>query len=297
MILSEPRKQHIKGLIELCCRNCKDIDADNLYDYITNSIAVCIPDSYTSEFYDDYLENLVYLWILMDIGQLGSLSILISDEYPNLMVSNLLRAICNSVYSVLHLATHGLDYSAKIILRILMEQYMILLSTTSDVDKRKDYISAWESSDATKAWYRHFSKKRFVEFIDKYFSNTTVDRNDLINWIEQKYSHYSGYVHNDYPYVYLWSYVELEKDCLKPNLCGEYITRTSDLLYDCFYIAFTFGLMFLKMLEDPNVDLSINGILNHDALNVKTTKDMYKFKLWLGLQIIRFKTEESHDQL
>ena len=55
--------------------------------------------------------------------------------------------------------------------------------------------------------------------------------------------------------------------------------------------------MFLKMLEDPDVDLSINGILNHDALNVKTIKDMYKFKLWLGLQIIRFKTEESHDQL
>lgn len=296
MKLSDARKQYLKDLLEMCCRDCKDIDSINLYDYITSSIEVCIPDSFASEFYDNYLEDLVYLWILIEIGQLGSVSMLMSQEEPNLMVSNLIRAICNSVYSVLHLSIHGLDYSAKIILRILMEQYMILLSTTVDKNKRMDYINAWESADATKAWYKHFSKKRFVEFINKYFSHKTIGPSGIIDWIEEKYSHYSGYVHNDYPNIYLWSYAEIGEDQLKPNLCGEYITRNFDLMCDCFFTAFCFDLMFFNMLEDPNVDLSINGLFENDLLHVKTTKDMNKFKLWLGSLIVLFESEGSQDQ-
>jgi hypothetical protein len=172
-----------------------------------------------------------------------------------------------------------------------MEQYMILLSTTVDKDKRADYINAWESDDATKAWYRNFSKKRFVAFIDKYFSQTIIDQNDIIDWIEKKYSHYSGYVHNDYPNIFLWSYADIGEDNLKPNLCGEYNTRKSDLLYDCFHIAFCFDLMFLNMLKDPNIDLNKTELLNNNLINIKTIEDTNKFKSWIGMLIILFERD------
>ena len=294
MIFSEQRKKHIKSIIDIFCRDYKDIDADNLYDYIISSSEFCIPDSYVPDYSNDFLEDTVYIWILTELGQLGSLSYMMSKiQDPNLMISNMLRGICNSIYSVLHLSINGLDYSAKILLRVLMEQYMILLSITADQEKRNAYINSWEDDEATDTWYKNFTKKKFINLISKYFDNTKIDQKDIADWVDEKYSHYSGYVHNDYAKVFLWSYVNLQGDELKPNVCGEYVTRKYELLFDCFFITLCFDMMFWNMISDSNVDIDIDTLLNNNSHYIQTTLDTNKFKFWLGLLIVEIKRKEN----
>lgn len=57
------------------------------------------------------------------------------------MLSALFRAICDSLYSIMILGEQGLDYSANTLLRTLIEQYIILLSVTSDIR-----MHPWRSS-------------------------------------------------------------------------------------------------------------------------------------------------------
>ncbi len=83
-----------------------------------------------------------------------------------LLYSSLFAVITNTVFTIWKLASDGLDYSAKILLRNLLE--LILTTLTILLDKEKRIVlMEFDLNKTDEVWYKHFSIKKMLSTISK----------------------------------------------------------------------------------------------------------------------------------
>ena len=271
----------------------------NLASQITTFIETIIPDNVTFPATHNSATDLMQLWLLLDISIFGYISYMVtSEEHDSFMFSVLCRSIANSIYSTMLLAKNGLDHAAQTSLRTLMEQFFILLSVTHDSEKRKAYRDNYEGIAANTSWYKNFKKDKFIKMINEYYDNVnfplTTIKKLFTDFIESEYSDYSSCVHNDYAYVMGYSMAEVSENCIKPNFCGEYVTREYTINANCFNLSLIMTNIFFHMMVVQCPDWDLKKLLGIETQSTnESIQTFYYLQRYFGFLILKRIVKES----
>ncbi|MBQ8578431.1 MAG: hypothetical protein IJ449_10790 [Clostridia bacterium] len=270
MKLSKPHEIQLKALINICFEQDSPKRKREIHQDIIRLIEASSPDSIEIEPVDDIATNDLLLCMILVITMYGFFSITIPDNNPeNIMFSALFRTICNSIYSILLLAENGLDYAAKTQLRILLEQFFILISVTCDKEKRNSYIKNYEGKEAATSWYKNFKKDKFIAMINAFLPEEVEIRKALTEVVNGYYGEYSSFIHNDYLFVLCYSMAHINDTDNRPNICGQYQTRLHEILMNCFSISINMSYMFFHILDMQDVDMNIDTVIGSEKLNTQ----------------------------
>ena len=201
---------------------------------------------------DISLENLIHFYIV----EYACFSFSVNNKNvmrETLLYNGLFTIIANTVFTIWNLAMDGLDYSAKVLLRNLLELMLTTLTVLLDDSKKNALMDAYQNNTTKQVWHKHFSIKKMIETISQY---KKVKETPLFEWATERYAHFSSYVHNDFLALLALSrsVVDEESEMTNPNICGSYATRTELLLDELAELCYIFDLLFLFIYEEKSKD-------------------------------------------
>ncbi len=141
------------------------------------------------------------------IQYLSSVHIVIDEARSNVFDVELLSpwaltgAACSQAVSIRKLCLNGLDASAKIILRSLVETLNILTITTYDPILRKQFQTNQEFEAANKFWRKYFRTQQVNMKLKEIMSKLTLDeetQNMLLEWQKEEIQLLHQTVHTSY---------------------------------------------------------------------------------------------------
>ena len=258
-------------LVKLFDKLNKNIPEDNLKMSLTETISVWegiyglnknkkIPADL-----DIDLDNLIHFYIV----EYASFAVCVDDKSnmrETLLYSGLFTTITNTVFTIWKLAIDGLDYSAKVLLRNLLELMLILITVLLDSEKRNAIMDATENDTTKEVWHKHFRSDKMIAVISKYLKAV---ENPLKKWVKEQYTHFSSYVHNDFWALLGFSraVTDKEKEITHLNICGNYATRTNHLLDEVAELCYVFDLMFVFIYREKikdKTDTTFSGFLTEE---------------------------------
>ena len=174
-------------LVELFDKLNKNIPEDNLKMSLTETISVwegiygLNKNKKVPADLDIDLDNLIHFYIV----EYASFAVCVDDKSnmrETLLYSGLFTTITNTIFTIWKLAIDGLDYSAKVLLRNLLELMLILITVLLDSEKRNAIMDATENDTTKEVWYKHFRSDKMIAVISKYLK--TVE-NPLKNGLKK----------------------------------------------------------------------------------------------------------------
>ena len=201
---------------------------------------------------DISLENLIHFYIV----EYTCFSFSVDDKSvmrETLLYNGLFTIITNTVFAIWKLAIDGLDYSAKVLLRNLLELMLTILTVLLDDSKKNALMDAAINNAEKEVWHKHFRLQKMLAIIGEYLKS---EENPLIEWATERYAHFSSYAHNDFLALLglSRSVVDEENEITHPNICGSYATRTELLLSELAELCYIFDLLFVFIYTKKSKD-------------------------------------------
>lgn len=193
-----------------------------------------------------------------------------------LLYNSLFTSITNTVFAILKLAIDGLDYSAKVLFRNLLELMLTLITVLIDKTKGEKLMDALKNDDTKTVWHKHFTLKKMIETISQH---KKLEGNDFFEWLQERYSHFSSYAHNDFMAMVALSHSmpQDEDGTMQINLCGSLATRTENLLGDLAELCYIFNLLFFSVCTDEE-----NHINKNTFGFTEETQELWKNAIYLN---------------
>lgn len=174
---------------------------------------------------------------------------------PNLVIGHMLVHVANSILAIIHLIDAGLESSARIQLRNLLELTWLILVILSKREKMMLYTQGTDDESERKLYFQHFSPKKLrdqmiqIEEDSGFSSNVMKKLSDLRSSL---YSMYSKSVHNAYTDTVIGAlgFSFKEDDKLNFGLFGIADKASYPTLYHLNDALFYFFSMFRRVLEE-----------------------------------------------
>lgn len=224
-----------------------------------------------------------YIYFSMAVGFEGY------QNQVQTLLKPLLLDIANTAMSIYKLAFDGFNYQAKVLLRNLYELCMTLLNVIVSPTKRTALFQSARDENDKQIWYKYFKPSKLQETLQEYERYLGESWSD--EWHRRVYGHLSSYAHNDFLSFFLSAYAtpKNEDEEMVLNVCGNFADRVEDLLDDMNAILFFTGMNLLKMLVDPNIDVTKEQIChdnsqdadNHEFWNVASFLELLNRKCYL----------------
>lgn len=146
---------------------------------------------------DEGIHLLAQLHIALDLASTGDFE---KDKYikiPNALIGT----ACAHTVAIRRLVLSGLDCSAKVVLRSLMETLGICIAVIKEHSIANNYHSAQDFKQAKEFWFKTISRKKLKTILSSVeievgFDNATIE--ELKKWREEEFSFLSQYVHPSY---------------------------------------------------------------------------------------------------
>lgn len=211
------------------------------------------------------IEDALHEIIELDFVASGLLTMafISGNESPDITtLQSLLIQIVNTELAIYKLTCDGLDYQAEILLRTLLELFVLLINLLLDKDKRAQFRAC--DTDKKTKWYKLFRFPKMINTIKDYERENGLP--SFSGWIEENYSFSSSYVHNNFfdAFIYSRSNV-LITDPTYDNLFGSYVTRTNKILYKMAEICYVSLILFVRIFKNCDTDISETDIYGNEA--------------------------------
>lgn len=171
---------------------------------------------------------------------------------PNLALSALLTQVTNHALSTVYLIQAGLDPSARVVLRALMEVSWIAVCVARDEALMAEYIRVdVENRDRLDSWSKHFRPVRLMQRLtclerEAFADDDPPDTDSLREYYSQNrkdsYAFYSRYAHSDCTTVLSsgWAHPAEPDGGFEPRLLGNFsagskytLDYLNDVLWYC----------------------------------------------------------------
>ena len=156
---------------------------------------------------------------------------------PNTLLENFLINLANHSLAVINLIESGYDFSARIILRALLELSWIAIYVVADRNTMQMYAQDLDDESERKMYNQLFGWGKLRTNLSRIEKNLEMP-NDIVDVLSRArnhaYKYYSQIVHNSYPVVTIGAYgYSLEKDkTLEFGLFGVLSAGSKQTLYN-----------------------------------------------------------------
>jgi hypothetical protein len=211
----------------------------------------------------------------LSIQWLSSLHILlneIKEVTPNEYIYSpwvLSGAACSQAVAIRELCICGLDCSAKMQLRSLIESTNSCLITLYDRSISKNFHEAQNNKMADEIWKKYFHGNKYWNMIGSIMGDAGVDEDSqtvLLNWIKEEKKLLNQTVHTSYLAAALsTSIISFEKGKYKKAIFGETTVFSIRTLSDAYKIIWLFSQISFYLLYKPINDQQ--PLIKTDTLN------------------------------
>ncbi|MFW5889609.1 MAG: hypothetical protein ACOCUD_04435 [Bacillota bacterium] len=215
------------------------------------------------------------------------------DDNNYAIFRGIFNTIANDILAVIKLALEGLEYQAYTVLRNLYEISLTLLVIMIDDKKKEEYFKSAKNENEYSVWRNSFSHKKLKETIESY--EDSIDQNGnlrfLNKWRDKIYKEYSGFVHNDFFNILMYSVTHPktneDNEILNLTLWGKELSRTNKILTSMADLLFYTDNIFLKIIKDENIDFDKESFISKE----KQSRNFWNEGLELTFILIEYYLE------
>lgn len=215
------------------------------------------------------------------------------DDKNYAIFRGIFNTIANDILAVIKLALEGLEYQAYTVLRNLYEISLTLLVIMIDDKKKEEYFKSAKKENEYSVWRNFFSHKKLKETLESY--EDSIDQNGDLKffnkWRDKVYKEYSGFVHNDFFNIFIYSVTHPktneDNEILNLTLWGKELSRTNKILTSMADLLFYTDNIFLQIIKDDNINFDKESFISKE----KQSRNFWNEGLELTFILIEYYLE------